>query len=177
MLQLRKDRYALASIVLHWLMALLMVSAYVVVNIANSLDHGSAARALSVRIHETLGLTILLLVWLRMVCRWVWAAPPIEPAPSPWQALVGHAVHLLLYGLMVLMPLLGWLTLSARGRPVPFFIWEFPSLMGPDTGWSHLFRSLHGWGGTLGYVLIGGHAAAALFHHYWVKDNTLRRMW
>jgi cytochrome b561 len=35
---------------------------------------------------------------------------------------------------------------------------------------------VHELGGNLGYVLIGGHAAVALFHHYWIKDNTLRRM-
>jgi len=119
---------------------------------------------------------VLLLVWVRIALRALGTTPPIVPAPPAWQDKAGKAVHGLLYVLMVGMPILGWLVLSARGRPIPFWGLELPALLAPDKPLGRQFMELHELGGNLGYALIGGHAAAALFHHYFVRDNTLRRM-
>jgi cytochrome b561 len=81
-----------------------------------------------------------------------------------------------LYAFLILMPLLGWLTLSAAGKAIPFFGLELPALIGPDKALAESIEDLHGTIGTLGYYLIGLHAAAALYHHYFVQDDTLRRM-
>jgi cytochrome b561 len=78
---------------------------------------------------------------------------------------------------MVAMPLLGWLVLSAGGKPIPFFGLELPALLAPNKELGHQIKEVHELGGNLGYALIGGHAAAALFHHYVMRDNTLVRMW
>ena len=72
--------------------------------------------------------------------------------------------------------LVGWAVLSARGKAIPFFGLNLPPLMGEDKDLGRQIMEFHELGGNLGYLLIGGHAAAALFHHYVVKDNTLRRM-
>ena len=93
-----------------------------------------------------------------------------------WGA-VHKAVHGFLYLLMVLMPLIGWAALSARGKAIPFFGLSLPALLAEDKALGRQIMEVHELGGNLGYFLIGGHAAAALFHHYFVKDNTLRRMW
>jgi cytochrome b561 len=85
-------------------------------------------------------------------------------------------MHIALYLLMIAMPLLGWLTLSAQGKPVPFFGLQLPQLVGASKSVAGWFKELHESGGTIGYFLVGLHAAAALFHHYVVRDNTLRRM-
>jgi superoxide oxidase len=77
---------------------------------------------------------------------------------------------------MLGMPLAGWLLLSAAGRPIPFFGLQLPSLIGENENLVRLFKGIHEAGATLGYFLIAGHAAAALFHHYVVRDNTLQRM-
>jgi len=67
-------------------------------------------------------------------------------------------------------------TLSAKGKVIPFFGLELPPLIGADKALGRSLEDVHTTIGTFGYYLIGLHAAAALFHHYIVHDNTLRRM-
>jgi cytochrome b561 len=90
--------------------------------------------------------------------------------------LVAKATHLALYAFMLAMPIAGWLILSAADKTIPFFGLELPALVAPDKALSSQIKELHETFGTVGYFLIGLHALAALFHHYVVKDNTLRRM-
>ena len=92
------------------------------------------------------------------------------------QKLVAKLMHAALYALMIGMPLLGWLVLSAEGDPIPFFGLQLPPLIGPNEGLEETIKEIHETFGTVGYFLIGLHAAAALFHHYFVRDNTLKRM-
>ena len=86
------------------------------------------------------------------------------------------AVHIALYALMAAMPLMGWLVLSAEGDPVPFFGLTLPPLAPPNEGLAERVEDLHATVGVAGYWLIGLHAAASLFHHYILRDGTLRRM-
>ena len=77
---------------------------------------------------------------------------------------------------MIVPPLLAWLMLSASGKPLPYWEISLPSLISLDPA---LARQLKGWHellGSAGYWLIGIHAVAGLVHHYWIKDNTLKRM-
>ncbi|MGE5758408.1 MAG: cytochrome b, partial [Sideroxydans sp.] len=74
------------------------------------------------------------------------------------------------------MPITGWLLLSATGKPVPFFGLELPALIGENKDLAKTLKDIHEFVGTAGYYLIGLHAAAALYHHYIVRDNTLLRM-
>ena len=77
---------------------------------------------------------------------------------------------------MLLMPLLGWAALSAFGKPIPFFGLELPALLAPNEELGRTIMDVHELGGNVAYFLIGGHALAALYHHYFMQDNTLRRM-
>ena len=85
-------------------------------------------------------------------------------------------MHAALYLLMVGMPLGGWLILSAEGKRVPFFGLQLPPLEGEKKDLAKVAEEIHETAGVVGYWLIGLHAAAALFHHYAMRDNTLRRM-
>ena len=85
-------------------------------------------------------------------------------------------MHLALYAFMIGMPLLGWLAVSAKGDPVAFYGLQLPLLIGQDKGLSRSLKEVHEAIGTAGYFLIGLHAAAALLHHYVLRDNTLVRM-
>jgi cytochrome b561 len=77
---------------------------------------------------------------------------------------------------MLAMPIAGWLLLGASGKPIPFFGIDLPALIGESKSLARLIKEVHETGGTVFYLLIGLHAAAALHHHYFVRDNTLRRM-
>jgi superoxide oxidase len=77
---------------------------------------------------------------------------------------------------MLGMPLVGWLMLSLRGDEVMFFGLQLPPLAAEDKDLGKLLRGWHGDIGRIFYGVLGLHAAAALFHHHVLRDDTLRRM-
>jgi cytochrome b561 len=123
-----------------------------------------------------LGLTVLVLVVLRLLNRLAGAGPAVGPPLPLWQKMLASLVHLALYALMLAMPILGWLMLGAAGKPVPFFGLRLPALLAENKDLARQLKEVHQTIGTVGYFLIGTHALAALFHHYISRDNTLRRM-
>jgi cytochrome b561 len=171
------DRYHLASISLHWLMLALFIGVYASINLRELFEKGSVPRESLKSLHFMLGLLMFGLVWLRLAMRAIYPAPRLQPTPPPWQAIASKLAHLALYVIMIGMPLLGWLMLSAAGKPIPFFGLELPALIGQNKELAGQLKEIHEFVGTAGYFLIGAHAAAALFHHYIQRDNTLRSMW
>ena len=170
------DRYHALSITVHWLTLLLLVAVYALIELRGIYPKGTAAHDAMKTWHFMLGLTVLGVVFARLVLRMIYPAPPIQPPPPAWQMLPAKAMYLALYVFLIAMPVLGWLTLSAKGKVIPFFGLELPALIGPDKDLGHSLEDLHETIGTIGYYLIGLHAAAALLHHYVLRDNTLRRM-
>lgn len=172
----RPSRYDNASILLHWLMVLLLAAVYACIELREQFPRGSDAREALKLWHFMLGLSILALVGVRAVVRLNGPTVPITPMPPAWQRRIAGPMHGLLYALMIAMPILGWLILSAEGKPVPWFGLELPALVGTDQALAMLIEQLHETLGKAGYWLIGLHAAAALLHHYVRRDDTLRRM-
>ena len=171
-----RTHYPGALIALHWLTLVLLVAVYALIEWHDALPKGSELRELAKHWHEMMGLTVLAVVLVRLPLRLMLQAPPITPAPPAWQEQLAHAMHWALYGFLIVMPLLGWLTLSAKGQPIPFFGLELPALMGPDRATARNLEGIHELIGNLGFFLIGLHAAAALWHHYFMRDDTLERM-
>ncbi|HET9428090.1 MAG TPA: cytochrome b [Allosphingosinicella sp.] len=170
------SRYSIASILLHWLTLLVIVGVYAAIEFREFYPKGSAPREALKSWHFMLGLSVLGLVWLRIAARLLWRAPSRSPTERTWQQAVAKVVHLALYALMIAMPIAGWLILSAEGETVPFFGFELPPLVAPNEGLAERTEELHKLGGTIGYWLIGIHAAASLVHHYVLKDRVLARM-
>lgn len=168
--------YGGVSIALHWLMLVLLAAVYACMELRGYFPRGSAIREGMKTWHFMLGMAVLALVMVRLAARWAGPTPGIAPAPPAWQHRLAQLMHMGLYALMIGMPLLGWLTLSAQGKAVPFFGLQLPPLVAQSKELAELVKDVHEAGATAGYVLIGLHAAAALWHHYAVRDNTLRRM-
>lgn len=160
----------------HWLTLILLIAVYALIELREIYPKGSDPREAMKTWHSMLGLTVFGLVFLRLALQAAFRAPPIEPMLPKWQRFLSMAMHLALYVFLLVMPVLGWLLLSAKGKPVPFFGLELPALIEPDKALAERIEELHETIGTLGYYLIGLHALAALVHHYFVRDNTLRRM-
>lgn len=171
-----KDRYGTLTIALHWLMLALLAAVYACIELRGLWPRGSEPRELIKTWHYMLGLCVLLLVFVRIGARLAGGTPPIEPKPPGWQLGLGHAIHGLLYLLMLGMPLGGWLILSAEGDAVPFFGFTLPPLVAESKALAEQVEEIHEAVGKAGYFLVGLHAAGALFHHYVVRDNTLLRM-
>ena len=169
-------RYSIASITLHWLMLALIVGVYAAIEFRGYFPRGSVPREALKSWHFMLGLSVLGLVWLRIAARLLWKVPHPQDDGPAWRQLGARAIHLALYVFMIAMPLLGWLILSAEGKSIPFFGLELPALVAGNEGLAEQVEEVHEIGGTIGYWLIGLHAAAALFHHYVLRDRTLMRM-
>jgi cytochrome b561 len=163
-------------IALHWLMLLLIVAVYLFVEFRGLFPRGSEPRELMKTLHFMLGISVFFLVLLRLVVRFSTKAPDIIPAPKFIEVLLAKLMHIALYIFMIGMPLLGWLILNANGKAVPFLGLQLPMLISENKDLGKLLREIHEIGGSIGYFLLGGHALAALLHHYVKKDNTLLRM-
>lgn len=170
------NRYGTLSIGMHWIMFLLIVAVYGCIELRELYPKGSDPRNALKTWHFMLGLSVFVLVWLRLLLRLVQPRPAITPTPVVWQQRFASLMHWVLYGFMAAMPLAGWLILSAEGKPIPFFGLELPPLLAPNEDTAHLIEEIHETAGTVGYFLIGLHASAALVHHYLMRDNTLTRM-
>ena len=168
-------RYGRLSIALHWLMLLLIAAVYATIELKGNFPKGSEPRELLKHWHFMLGISIFALVWLRLIARWLQPAPRALAGAS-WEHGLAKLMYLALYTLMIGLPLLGWLTLSAAGKPIPFFGLELPALIGADPSRAGQIKELHETLAVAGYWLIGLHAAAALFHQYVRRDGTLQRM-
>ena len=170
------SRYGSLSIGIHWLMVLLFVAVYGTMELHDLFEKGSDTREAMKTWHFMLGMLVFVLVWLRLAARLSGPAPAIQPELPRLQQLSSKLLHLALYALMIGMPLIGWLILSAAGKPIPFFGLELPALIGENKDLAEQLEELHEIVGTTGYFLIGLHTVAALYHHYIVRDNTLTRM-
>ena len=169
------QRYAGLLIALHWLIALGIVALLALGLYMVGLPKGLPVKATLINLHKSLGLTVFLLVLLRIVARLVLHRPPLPPMP-PWQRAAARTTQGLLYVGMVAMPLAGYLgssfnTYGTRfwGVPLPKWGWD-------DAHLRELFFSLHA---AIGYALIALivlHVAGA-FKHQWIdRDNLLARM-
>lgn len=171
-----RQRFSSLSIALHWVTVLLISAVYATILLRENYPKGTDIREGLKTWHFMLGLAVLALIVIRLMARLGSRKPPITPEPPVWQALLARTTHFALYAFMLAMPVAGWVILSASGKTIPFFGLELPALVGQSKTLAAQVKAIHETVGTIGYLLIGLHALAALYHHYVVKDDTLRRM-
>ncbi len=171
------QRYAGTLVGLHWLTLALLIVVYALIELNELAPKGSALRDGMKAWHFTLGLTVLWLTVLRVVLRWqAGPVPHTQPALPIGQTRLARLMQVTLYAFLLVMPVLGWLHLGAGGKVIPFYGWEMPALLVKDVPLSKQIKEIHELLGNVGYALIGLHAAAALWHHYVTRGNTLRLM-
>lgn len=171
-----RHSYGWPAIALHWLMLALLAMVYASMELKSVFPKGSSGREAMALWHYMLGLSVFGLAWLRLLARLPGHKPVVAPPMPAWQAWAAGSAHWALYALLLGLPILGWLTLSAKGVATPFFGIELPALIGENKAQAKWLKNIHETVATAGYVLIGLHAAAALFHHYVKRDNTLKLM-
>lgn len=126
--------------------------------------------------HKTLGFTVLLLMIARLVWRFAKGAPADLPSHSLVQRLASHTVHWLLYALLVLVPLGGWIGVSYYGALDVFGLVSLPRITPVDQDVASLVLTVHKIGGWLVLALVALHVAAALFHHLILRDGVIYRI-
>jgi len=171
-----KERYGLLSIAMHWLMFLVMVAVFASIELHEYYPKGSAMRSNLMAWHFQLGITVFILVCLRLALNFAAPKPEIKPALSRVQYLGAKAMHAALYLIMFVMPVAGYVGRTLAGKTTYFFGIALPVFLDTNKDLAENIFDIHGLVGNTAYYLIAIHAAAALFHHYFQRDNTLTRM-
>jgi cytochrome b561 len=161
---------------LHWLTLSLVVTIFL---LAFAIDYASSkevAVALT-QLHRSFGLT----AWVVTVGRLVWRQfsrfPNWPSDMPPAMRLVAHWSEYALYAFLLAQPILGLLQTNARGEPVNlFFLGQLPALIDRDRTLARQLLAVHETVGLVFLGLIALHAAAALYHHFWRRDDTLEAM-
>lgn len=168
------QRYNKLARLLHWSIALLVLA-----NLASGLLHEPLEGVVRlIPLHKSIGITVLALTLARIAWRFTWRAPPHPAGTTRFEAGAAKGVHALFYGLMLAMPLSGWVIASAGKYPLTWFgLADLPKLAvtrdGPAYLLAHEAHELLGW---LFLALAVLHVAAALRHHFVLRDDVLTRM-
>jgi cytochrome b561 len=168
------ERYNRAARALHWIIAVLVIG-----NIVGGLLHDALEDIINLMpLHKSAGMTVLALTLVRIAWRFTWRAPPHPAGTSRAEAVAARAVHLVFYGLLLAMPLSGWIMASAGKYPLTWFgLFDLPKLAVTRADPAYLVgREVHEVLGWLFAALAVLHIAAALRHHFVLRDEVLKRM-
>ncbi len=170
------QRYGGIAQGLHWLIAALILGMF-------GLGWYMVRLPLSVQkfdlyqLHKWFGITIFALAALRLLWRLWHPAPPLPAGMPAWERTAARISHGLLYALLFVQPTVGFLQSNAANFPVVLWgVLPLPALIGPDEPLSETLLQLHHLGAFLFMLLVLVHVAAALRHHFLLKDDVLRRM-
>jgi cytochrome b561 len=170
----RGDRYSVGAIAFHW-----TIAALVLFNLWLGLFRASLPREWQVMpVHKSLGITILVLTLGRIAWRLAHRPPPLPDAMPRWEKAASATAHVLLYALLLILPLTGWLMSSNPDRPRPFswfFAFDIP-LLPASTGAARIAHDAHENLGLAMTALVALHILAALRHHFLLRDSVLARM-
>lgn len=176
-------RYHAVAVTLHWLIALGIVGLLVIGFLMGDVEAPELKFKLY-QLHKSFGITVLVLSVMRLLWRLTHRPPALPPQTKPWEKWAAHAVHWGFYVIMIGMPLVGWLGVSASPMKMPLRIFNtfslpllpfFDGVVDPRGTAKALFEAHE----LMAYIAIGLlvlHLGAALKHHFIVRDDVLLRM-
>ncbi len=160
---------------LHWVMAVCIITMlFVGVGMVSTI----APKYLPlIAFHRSLGIVLLALVLIRLVVRWRSGAPALPADLPPPMKLAAELSHYVLYGLMIVMPLLGWAMLSAAAYPIVVFGGlHLPPILPQSEGLHTLLWNAHYYLAFVFFAVVLLHLAAALFHALVRRDGVFAAM-
>ena len=170
------SHYTRTAVGLHWLVAGLIFTGLFMGWTMTEME--VSPRKLQVyNWHKWVGVTVLGLAILRLVWRLTHRAPPLAATTPRWQRVAAHAGHALLYVLMLVMPLTGWIYSNLTGYPVVYLgMIPLPDLVERNRELAGTWLNVHATLGVVLAVVVAGHVLAALYHQLVMRDGTLLRM-
>ena len=161
---------------LHWLILLLLIAQYAIAWTMPHIGRNTPAEGL-VSLHFSIGITILAVALLRLLWRWTHPAPTLRGIVPAWQHGLAYASHVLLYLLLLVLPILGWVDACFRGYSIDFFgLFTIPQLIASSSALAGRTGDIHAFVGTVLLVVIGLHVLAALYHLIVRRDGVFSRM-
>jgi cytochrome b561 len=172
----RASGYSVTAKILHWLILALLIGQFIFAWTMPHIGRDTPVTTL-ISLHFTFGILILAVAIVRLAWRLIAGAPPPEDTLPPWQERTSLVVHWLLYLLLFVVPILGWINASWRGMPIVMFGLELPQLIGKRAlGWGWT-GDVHGLLANYAVLaLVGLHVVAALYHYFIRRDRVLQRM-
>lgn len=169
-------RYTGVAIALHWLIAFAILGTFLLGQYMTNLQL-SPAKLKLYSYHKWIGVTIFLLVLMRIAWRLA-HRPPLPPASMPaWQHSAASIAHFFLYALTLAIPVSGWLMSSASGFQVVYLgVIPIPDLLAKSKDAAQELKQLHEALNWLMVLVVAMHVAAALKHHLMDRDDVLQRM-
>ena len=169
-----RTTYDGVAIALHWSTAVLVFANFV---LAQTWDwFAKPTRELMENTHMSFGVLLAAVIIARLAWRWM-PGHQVSSLARGWVSAASKAVHYLLYVLLVAEAGLGFAFRGGAGRPMAFFGANIPPVVGiMDRPLRHQLREIHEWIGWAIVIIAVGHALAALYHHYALKDRVLGRM-
>ena len=172
-----QTRYGLVSVVLHWLIALLTLTLFVVGVWMVELDYYDSWYQQAPWWHKGLGVVVICL----LVFRWCWqrfdTVPDELGSIASWQLISAKIVHVLMNGLIIVIGVSGYLIVTAKGKALLVFDWfAIPAMVTGVDNLEDIAGQLHAVFAYLLIALVGLHMFAALIHHFFYRDKTLTRM-
>lgn len=167
--------YGWLTIIVHWLSALAVVGLFALGYWMLTLSYYDPWYRLGPWWHKSIGILLLALTVMRVL----WRAGNKKPAPSGsrFEQVGAHVGHLLLYALLLLTMVSGYLISTADGRGISVFDWfTVPALITSIPAQEDLAGEVHWYSALALVILAGGHALMAFKHHFWDKHDTLKRM-
>jgi len=170
------QRYTRFAVALHWIVAVVVFAQFALGWLMQEIaKQPPGPRASAFNVHKSIGLVILALMLARIAWRLSHPAPPFPPMPR-WQARAALANHLLLYALLVVMPLAGYLGSAFSGYPVRFFGIALPSWAPKDEAVKQAMSEVHLVAAWLLAASVAVHLAAVVKHALVERDGLLARM-
>ena len=169
-------RYGAVAQFFHWATAILVLVAFVYSPGGSEQRVYSLAQDFDRQLHETLGMGVFGIVLIRSAWR-AFDAAPDDPPMAPWMRLSSRVVHAMLYVLLLAVPLTAISGAWLEGHPLTLLA---NVRIGPLLAEAHdvggAIASIHTWLGDTLLWVAGLHAAAALYHHFILRDGVLRSM-
>ena len=171
------EGYGALSQMMHWITVVLVILAWLLGQFDDVFPKG-AARAAALFVHNSAGLAVIGILVLRLLWRFADPPPPTEPTIlGAWLDRAGRLAHYLLYALLVAVPISGIVLQFARGDALPLFgLTEIASPWVRDRAFARSVKEIHEVTANALVILAALHAAAALLHHWVLRDRTLVRM-
>ena len=172
----RRPPFDTVTIAFHWATALIVFAMFMTAWL-HSQAHDPGLKSMLLQTHRSLGIT----VWSATVARLAWRLTNAQFPPFPVRMRKHHrrvvqASEYGLYALLLIQPITGLSDTILRGRAFNIFFWRIPPLMLPEPALRYAFEMAHLYGAYAFGLLVGGHAAAALIHHFLLRDDVLQCM-
>jgi len=167
-----ENQYGLFSIAFHWAMALIILATFI---LGKNLEHNYQYYDDVLKFHNSFGILIFILAIFRISWRWM----NIKPGATDSKKIlmkIATLVHIFFYIIFFILPITGYLLTNLQGDTVSFFNYHLPDILEKNREIKRLFSEVHETIGNVLIIILILHVLGALFHHYILKDNTLKRI-